>query len=130
MADPIPPQPTSGTTRPMTSATAALRGGGSYGLLPEMTGNMTFREIGSLGLRAWSGWVREEFLPELIGRQGMQKYREMCDNNPIIGAIIYAIKSTMRKVEWRVIPAGAEENKATSPEAQEAADLSSPAWTT
>ena len=88
-----------------------------------MSAGMTFAEVGSLGLRAWSGWVREEFLPELIGRQGAQKYREMSDNSPIVGAIIYAIKSTMRKVEWRVVPAGAEENKQTSPEAQEAADF-------
>ena len=100
-----------------------LRGGGSYGPTPMMNAGMTFAEVGSLGLRAWSGWVREEFLPELIGRQGAQKYREMSDNSPTIGAIIYAIKSTMRKVEWRVTPAGAEENKATSPEAQEAADF-------
>ena len=95
----------------------------SYGMVPELDGSMTFKELGSAGLRAFSGWVREEFLPELIGRQGAQKYREMGDNSPIIGGILYAIKSTMRKVEWRVIPNGAEENKATAPEAQEGADF-------
>src|SRR5512143_825256 len=99
----------------MNQNQANLYGGGSYGMLPEMSAGMTFAEIGSPGLRAFSGWVREEFLPELIGRQGAQKYREMSDNSPVIGAIVYAIKSTMRKVEWRVIPAGAEENKRTSP---------------
>lgn len=64
----------------------------------------TFAEIGTSGLRAFAGWVKEEFLPELQGRQGAQKYREMADNSPTIGAILHAIKSTMRKVEWRIIP--------------------------
>jgi len=120
-----PKKPSAATQSPsaVSPGTATLRGGGAYGQLPEMTVGMTFRELGSLGLRSFSGWVREEFLPELIGRQGAQKYREMYDNSPIIGAIVYAIKSTMRKVEWRVLPAGAEENKATSPEAQEKADF-------
>jgi hypothetical protein len=65
---------------------------------------LTFREIGSSGLRAFSGWVKEEVLLELQGRQGAQKYREMGDNSPTIGAVLYAIQSTMRKVEWRVLP--------------------------
>lgn len=118
-----PAMTASQTPSARSSPSAYNQGGGSYGMTPEMSGAMTFKEIGSLGLRAFSGWVREEFLPELIGRQGAQKYREMSDNNPIIGAIIYAIKATMRKVEWRVVPAGAEENKRTAPEAQEMADF-------
>jgi len=113
------PIPLKQPTSPLDNA----KGGGSYGATPSMNANMTFREIGSLGLRAWSGWVREEFLPELIGRQGAQKYREMADNSPIVGAILYAIRSTMRKVEWRVVPAGAEENDRTDPKCQESADF-------
>jgi hypothetical protein len=94
-----------------------LRGGGSYGALPAMTAGMTFREIGSSGLRAFSGWVREEFLQQLVGRQAAQKFREMQDNSPTIGAIMYAIIATMRKVDWRTTPAD------DSPQAQEAADF-------
>lgn len=110
MADPIP----------IKSPLADQRGGGSYGMTPELSYGMTLKEIGSLGLRSFSGWVREEFLPELIGRQGAQKYREMSDNSPIIGAVIYAIKSTMRKVTWRVTPAGDEDQNNPTPEASEA----------
>lgn len=91
--------------------------GSSFGPTPEMTSGMTYREVGSAGLRAFSGWVREEFLTQLQGRQGAQKYREMMDNSPIIGALMTAIVSTMRKVEWRTNPAD------DSPEAQEAADF-------
>jgi hypothetical protein len=66
---------------------------------------MTFREVGSSGLRQFSGWIREEFLQSLVGRQAAQKYREMMDNSPVVGALLFAIQSTMRKVEWRVLPA-------------------------
>src|SRR5215472_7929656 len=76
--------------------------GATWGNIPQMTGGMTFSELGQTGLRQFSGWVREEFLPNLVGRQGAQKYREMRDNSPIIGALLFAIRATMRKVEWRV----------------------------
>lgn len=91
--------------------------GGGYGAVPAMTSGMTYTEVGNSGLRAFAGWVREEFLPQLTGRQGAQKYREMMDNSPIIGAIMASIVATMRKVEWRVEPAD------DSGEAAEAADF-------
>lgn len=89
----------------------------SWGPMPAMTAGLTFREVGSSGLRQFSGWVREEYLQQLVGRQGAQKYREMMDNSPVVGAILYAIQATMRKVEWRMLPA------ADTPAAQEAADF-------
>ena len=78
---------------------------------------LTFSEIGNSGLRQFGGWVREEFLPQLTGLQGARVYREMADNSPTIGAILFAITQAMRKVEWRVQPAS------DKPEAQEAADF-------
>lgn len=89
----------------------------SYGPIPRMDAGMTFTEVGNSGLRQFNGWVREEFLPQLQGRQAATVYREMTDNSPIIGAMIYAIRSTMQKVEWRTIPAN------DTPAAQEAADF-------
>ena len=78
---------------------------GAWGPLQVLTPGMTFREIGVTGLRAFGGWVREEFLPNLVGRQGAQKFREMRDNSPTIGGILSVIEATLRKVEWRVEPA-------------------------
>ncbi len=77
----------------------------SWGAAPVLEYGMNFTDIGNSGLRAFAGYVREEFLLQLQGRQGAQKYREMMDNSAIIGAIMFAIQSTMRKVEWRVEPA-------------------------
>lgn len=90
---------------------------GTWGPIPQMGHGLTFREIGSSGLRQFSGWVREEFLQQLVGRQGAQKYREMLDNSPIVNALMMTFQATMRKVDWRVLPAN------DSGEAQEAADF-------
>ena len=91
--------------------------GGSFGSVPQINAGMRFSDVGSTGLSAFSGYVREEFLPDLIGRQGARVYREMQDNSPIIGAILFAILGVMRKVDWRVEPAN------DSAEAQQGADF-------
>lgn len=84
--------------------------GASWGNIPVMTGGMTFREVGSGGLRQFSGWVREDFLVNLQGRQAARTYREMRDNSATIGGILFAITATMRKVAWRVVPPDGQEN--------------------
>lgn len=58
--------------------------------------------IGVTGLNRWGGYVHEEFLPELRGPKGMRKYREMSDNDEIVGAMFYAIEMLLRKVSWHV----------------------------
>lgn len=90
---------------------------GGTAMWPSMMAGMTFADIGSSGLRAYSGWVREEFLPQLVGQQGARVYREMTDNSPTVGAVLFAIMQSIRKVEWRVEPAS------DKPEAQEMADF-------
>ena len=62
-------------------------------------------EIGTSGLRHYSGFLQEEFEPKLRGRRAMELYREMRDNSAILGASFQAIQLTMRKVEWCVEPA-------------------------
>ncbi|MCC7271416.1 MAG: hypothetical protein IT561_02030 [Alphaproteobacteria bacterium] len=64
------------------------------------------RELGRAGLRAWSGLVREEFLPELQGRRAVAVYREMAANDPVVGAVLFAVEMTLRGVPWTVAPAG------------------------
>jgi len=112
-----PPAVGPGGSTQLPTAGALANSAMSFGSLPQITYGMEFGDIGSQGLRAYSGYIREEFLPQLQGRQGAQKYREMMDNSPVIGAIMFAIRSTMRKVEWRVNPAD------DSPEAEEAAEF-------
>lgn len=65
-------------------------------------------EIGVSGLNRAGGYVTEEFLPQLSGGAARKVYREMADNDPVVGAILFAFTSLARQVEWRVQAAGEE----------------------
>lgn len=69
---------------------------------PSINYGMQFTDFGSYGLRQYSGWVREEFLPQLVGREAARVYREMLDNSSVIGSMMFAIIQAMRGVKWRV----------------------------
>jgi hypothetical protein len=122
MAEPVETGPitnpiaTEAEARQIESLQSPYRDGGTV-TWPAMMSGMTFADIGSSGLRAYSGWVREEFLPQLVGQQGARVYREMTDNSPTVGAVLFAIMQSIRKVEWRVEPAD------DTPAAQEMADF-------
>lgn len=58
--------------------------------------------IGQSGLNRWNGNVDEEWLPELQGREGMRRYREMAEGDAIVGAMLYAIEQILRTTSWTV----------------------------
>lgn len=63
-------------------------------------------EIGVAGSNTYTGTIRaDEFLRDLKGFKAIEKYREMRDNNAIIGAVMYAIEQTLRDVPIEVEPA-------------------------
>ena len=62
------------------------------------------QELGSTGLRRSGGTVYEEFLVNLRGQRGAKIYREMSDNDPTIGSMLYAIDKVITRLEWRVDP--------------------------
>ena len=63
-----------------------------------------FQEIGSSGLQRTSGFVIDDFINNLRGVQGMRVWREMSDNDPVIGAMLYAIERLILAIEWKVEP--------------------------
>lgn len=71
-----------------------------------------FSELGRTGLNTWGGTINEEFLRELQGKRGIKVYREMTDNDPIVGAILFAIEMLFRQATWRVEAAN-DSNSAT-----------------
>ena len=95
-----------------------------------MANSYGMRELGRLGQRRWGGAFYEEFLPELRGRRGMEAYREMLDNDDIIGAIMYAIELLIRQVDWDVAPGGpTEADRAAADFVRECMDDMSDTWT-
>lgn len=60
-----------------------------------------YEEYGRSGLRHWGGFVFEEWLNQLQqGRRAAEVYREMSDQDPILGAMLYAIQMLIRRVDW------------------------------
>jgi hypothetical protein len=78
---------------------------GSFGAIPRMAHGMAFKDVGSSGLKQSGGYVREEFLRDLAGREAVRVYREMSDNSAVIGAMLFSITQSMRKIDWRSEPA-------------------------
>ncbi len=61
-------------------------------------------ELGVTGTRVSAGQVFEERIGRLTSERMRETYRQMVDNDPVVGAILLAIEQTLRSVEWRVDP--------------------------
>lgn len=86
---------------PLPAATVNDTSGGSNAI--------DYREIGATGLRRFTGFIHEEFLPELTGWQGVAVYTEMKKNDATVGAVLFAIKMLCRKVKWFTDPGGKDQ---------------------
>lgn len=63
-----------------------------------------FVELANYQLHDRRGIDRMEFLPQLRGRRQAELYREMAENDALIGAILFAVEMILRRVEWEVEP--------------------------
>ena len=87
---------------------------------PTNTNNVTkvvatstdFMEVGSTGLQQTAGIIQDDFLRQLQGKQQYANYREMADNDPVVGAMLHAIEMLVRSVDWSVDPSDPENPKA------------------
>ena len=103
-APPGPPQPPTGPL-------------GSFISVQGDQNAKAFGEVGVSGLKVFSGYVSEEYLPELQGRNATRIYRQMSEGDPIVNAVLTAITLILRAVDWRVEPAN------DSPEAEKEAEF-------
>jgi hypothetical protein len=62
--------------------------------------------LGSSGLNSTGGFISDERLAILSGITGLHTYRKMADNDPVVGAALYAIRMLLRGAEWTVQAAG------------------------
>lgn len=63
-------------------------------------------ELGRIGQFRYSGIMYEEYLRELHGIRGVEVYKEMSDNDDVVGALLFAIEMLMRQCEFTVDPGG------------------------
>lgn len=66
-------------------------------------------EYGRTGLRHYAGILYEEYDKNLVGRKGVETYREMSESDSVIGAILFAIEMLLRQADWDVTPGGETE---------------------
>lgn len=62
-------------------------------------------QFGDSGLQRWGGILSEEWLSDLKGPRSRNAYREMADNDPIVGAILFAIKQFLLTSRFSIEPA-------------------------
>jgi hypothetical protein len=65
-----------------------------------------FLEVGATGLKRSAGFLDEEFLPQLKGRKAVQVFKEMSENDPLVGSLLFTIRMLLRNVKWTVEPNG------------------------
>lgn len=65
---------------------------------------VNYKQLGESGLTRYGGQVYEEFLPQLRWPRANRIYKEMSDNDPVVGAILYLAEMLIRNVDWVVEP--------------------------
>ena len=75
-------------------------------MLKDAQRDSPFRELGVTGLKRASGYIDEEFLPQLRGRKAVQVFKEMSENDPLVGSLLFAVDRLLRNVQWNVEPGG------------------------
>jgi len=61
-------------------------------------------QLGKTGLRQYTGFVLEDFLPNLRGQKAAEAYREILESSAIVGGIYRLIQLTMRQIKRYVEP--------------------------
>ncbi len=79
-------------------------------------------EIGTSGLRHVNGFIIDDFAVELRGIRGAKVYREMSDNDAVIGAMMFAIERLIMQIDWRVT-VFKDENEESTKKDEEAAQF-------
>lgn len=71
---------------------------------PSYTPSRIPAELGRTGLVESGGQIQEEFLTQLSGTNAVRVYKEMRDNDPVIGAVMMAILNLVRQSKFTIQP--------------------------
>jgi len=80
---------------------------------PRPVAKQGFDTLGTTGLVRFGGQVDEEWLQQLAGIQGVRVWREMKDNDSVIGNAFYLTQSLIRQTKWSTEPADDEDKGQT-----------------
>lgn len=72
---------------------------------PKTAKQVSYKQLGSSGLKRYSGYVHEEFMPNLRWPWAGNIYKEMASNDATIGAVLYMAEMLIRGTKWTVKPA-------------------------
>lgn len=75
-----------------------------------------FGEAGTTGLNQMAGYINDDFLKAWNGSQGMKTRREMKENDPAVGAMLFVIDKLVRNIKPQV-------QAADHPQGEAAAEL-------
>lgn len=81
------------------------------------------QEIGTSGLQHVGGFINDEFIADLRGLRGAKVWREMSDNDPVIGAMMFAIERLILQIDWRMEPFKEDPDAVVKDKDQEVADF-------
>lgn len=70
-----------------------------------MDKKVNFKQLGVTGLKRYGGYVYEEFMPQLRYPRAGEIYKEMADNDAVIGSVLYLAEMLIRGTKWETKPA-------------------------
>ena len=72
---------------------------------PDKNKRVVTREIGTTGQSVWTGMVREDYNPELRGKQGLLVYDKMRKGDGQVRGVVRVVKIPMLAARWYIEPA-------------------------
>lgn len=75
---------------------------------PQLSPEDQLLNFGLSGLNRVGNYIYEEFLKELQGQKGYKLLREMRDNDPTVGSILYLMEQLGKQVDWTIEPFGGD----------------------
>lgn len=70
--------------------------------MPTDKPKLNLEVLGNTGLPVWGGRVYDEVLRDLAGDNGRRIFREMSEQDPIIGGILLGVEMLSRQVSWSI----------------------------
>lgn len=99
------PHPPPGPTVPHTSAVIPSSDAQSaIGVTADFVEPRAYRfdpfvQLGRSGLKQYGGFIFEDFLPQLRGKQAAEVYKEILENSALVGGILRLLDLSIRQVE-------------------------------